>query len=86
MQETALDEAGASPRRRDQAARRHGRDLLAALTGLQRTLLGHADGGASRASLQALLDDLPSAADPGLAAVLRAIALRAHLELARAAG
>jgi len=89
MQETTLGGVDEAARRRDQAARQRGHDLLGALGRLQRALLG-AEGvdapglGASRAAMQDLLDGLPDAADPVLAGIVQAIALRARVELARA--
>lgn len=67
---------------RDREARRRGNDLLAALARLQRALL---EGGTAEAlaRLSALLEGMPEAADPGLAAVLRAVTLRARIEIAR---
>ncbi|MBV8704221.1 MAG: hypothetical protein JO118_10975 [Acetobacteraceae bacterium] len=77
----ALHEAGVEAPG-DRAARRRGRDILAALAALQRGLLGGDDGEALPA-LARLARDLPPAADPRLDAVLRAVALRARVELAR---
>ncbi|MBS0560728.1 MAG: hypothetical protein JSR21_11805 [Proteobacteria bacterium] len=87
IQETTLEPGvDAVARRRDQAARQRGQDLLGALGRLQRAMLG-ADGaglGDSRAVMRNLLDGLPDAADPVLAGIVHAIALRARVELARA--
>jgi hypothetical protein len=85
----ALQETAAStgdPATRDREARRHGRDLLEELAALQRALLSGAAGDAGDPALGrlgALLQSMPAATDPGLAAVLRAVSLRARLELAR---
>jgi Class II flagellar assembly regulator len=67
---------------RNRAARRHGEAMLAELAALQRGLLG----GRAEAALHrlaGLAEGLPEAADPGLAAALQAVALRARVELAR---
>ncbi len=73
----ALQEAGPEAPR-DRAARRRGRDILAALAELQRELLGgEADGTLAR--LASLIEDLPLAADPSLETVLAAVALRARI-------
>jgi len=77
----ALQEAGVEAPG-DRAARRRGRDILAALAALQRGLLD-GDSGEALPALARLARDLPPAADPGLDAVLRAVALRARVELAR---
>ncbi len=66
----------------DRAARRHGRDLLAALAALQRGLLGGALGTGDVRRLADLAEDIPPAADPRLRHVMQAIALRAKVELA----
>lgn len=90
----ALQEAGPEAVR-DRAARRHGRAMLAALAGVQLALLAGADGGDGTGSggtapaaaalerLATLLDGMPPAEDPALAAVLGAVALRCRIELAR---
>ncbi len=77
----ALQEAEAESVR-DRAARRHGKALLEALAALQHALLGGEEGPALQ-RLAALLAAMPEAADPRLGAVLRAVALRAQVELAR---
>ncbi len=67
----------------DRAARRHGQALLSRLTRLQRALLaGPADPGLLD-ELARLVEAQPPAADPALAGVLRAIAVRVRVELAR---
>ena len=66
----------------DREARRHGRDMLAALADLQRALLR----GDDAATLQRLVDlvaSVPSATDPRLAAMVSAIGLRVRVELAK---
>jgi Class II flagellar assembly regulator len=74
---------------RDRVARRHGRAMLAALAAWQRALLGEAAGEAAAGPpaaldrLGELLTTVPTAADPGLAAVLDAVVLRCRIELAR---
>jgi len=78
----ALQEAEATPVR-DRAARRRGRDILGALTGLQRALLGDEDSAAATGRLSALLAHVPLAEDPQLNGILAAIRLRARIELAR---
>jgi hypothetical protein len=75
---------------RDRAARRHGRTLLGALGRLQHLLLA-ADGAALAqpavlAELRSLAGSLPAAADPGLAASLDLVVLRARIELIRHGG
>ena len=68
---------------RDREARRRGQEILAALTRLQRALL---EGGRDLPGLRrlaALAEDIPPAADPGLAQALAEVALRARVELAR---
>ena len=78
----ALQEAEGVPIR-DREARRRGRDILGALTELQRALLGGLGSDGATARLSTLLADLPLAADPRLNAILAAIRLRARVELAR---
>jgi hypothetical protein len=78
----ALQEAGEEPVR-DRQARRRGNDLLAELAALQRDVLAGAPDAARLRRLAGLADDIPDAADPRLREVMRAIALRAQVELAR---
>ena len=79
----ALQEAEAEAAR-DRNARRHGKALLEALAELQRALLAGGDEeGPALQCLAALAADPPDAASPGLAGVLRALSLRAEVELAR---
>jgi hypothetical protein len=68
---------------RDREARRHVEDLLAELARLQHALLGNGPDSATLERLAALARTLPEAADPRLGALLRAVALRAQVELAR---
>ena len=78
----SLQEIGTeSPR--DRAARRHGRALLAALARLQRHLLGAPDDGTTLLELADLAATVPAATDPAIAATLKAVVLRARVELAR---
>jgi len=68
---------------RDRGARRHGQSLLRELAALQRALLGDAGDAACLQRLAALGRATPDAADPGLAAIVRSLAVRAAVELAR---
>ena len=68
---------------RDRQARRHGHALLQELAELQRSLLGDGPLEGVLDRLNSLVETLPLAADPGLAATISAIALRARVELAR---
>ena len=68
---------------RDRRARKHGRAMLDALSRLQLGLLDAECGANALASLSALADHCPEAADPGLRDVLNAVSLRAQVELAR---
>lgn len=75
------DETGAE---RDRAARRHGDALLRELAALQRGLLGdEAEVMTALSRLAVLTEQAQEAADPGLAAIVRAVALRARIEVAR---
>lgn len=78
----AVQEAeGAAARDRD--ARRRGKQMLDELARLQRALLtGRADRDGLRA-LAALAAESGDAADPALATLVRAVAVRARVELAR---
>ena len=81
--EGLLPLGGAMPTPRDVLARRRGRALLGGLGALQRALLaGKADAGALR-SLAGLVDG-EDGDDPDIADAMRALALRARIELARA--
>jgi hypothetical protein len=71
------------PTERDRAARRHGQALLGALGRLQRLLLEDGDQAAALGQIRALADATPAAADPGLAAAVDLVVLRARIELAR---
>ena len=87
-------DASSTPAVRDREARRHGQALLSALAELQLALIGGGGGsGTPRDGLKSLSErlsvlasTLPAAADPGLQAVVRAIGLRARIELARRVG
>ncbi len=78
----AMQEASSEPAK-DRDARRHGKAMLDALARLQRALLG---GGGVDAleSLANLVRATPQPDDPGLAAVQRAVLVRAAVELQRA--
>lgn len=67
----------------DRAARRHGRTMLSALSRLQCALLDATDSEAALDELAMLAGDMPCATNPGLAAALHAVVLRARVELAR---
>lgn len=78
MQEAAAAETG------DRAARSHAEAVVQELASLQLALLrGQPAAAASR--LASLARAAPHASDPGLAAVLRTVRLRAEVEAARAA-
>ncbi len=66
----------------DREAKRQGQAMLDALTGLQLAQLGR-DPQTALAGLARLASNAPSASDPGLQAVLQAIAARVAVELAR---
>jgi|GEM_PF-1631524 len=86
LQEDASDGAG-SRRAAEREARRHGRDLLRALSDLQRALLGAGGLPACLDHLDTLIRSAPGEIpDPGLAQAVRAIRLRAELELHRLRG
>lgn len=76
-----LQEAGTDAAR-DGEARRHGAELLDELADLQKALLGAQDA-EDLGRLARLVAGVPQAADPRLAGVIRAVALRARLELTR---
>lgn len=76
----AMQEAE-SDAQQDREARRHGQAVIDELAELQRALLGEARPDLER--LARLMDRPSAAADPGLASVMRAIRLRAGIELAR---
>jgi hypothetical protein len=71
------------PAERDGAARRQGHALLRALGGLQRLLLEGGDPAAALEQIRVLADATPAAANPGLAAAMELVVLRARIELAR---
>lgn len=68
---------------RDRRARQHGRAVLEALARLQLGLLDGEGTADCLATLAALVEHGPEAADPGLRDVLAAVGLRARVELAR---
>lgn len=68
---------------RDRAAHRRGSAILAALSKLQRSLLGSEDQAAALHAMTELTADIPLANDPALAAILKAVVLRSRLEIAR---
>ncbi len=68
---------------RDRGARRHGQSLLRELAALQRALLGGTGEAACLQRLAALGRATADAADPGLAAIVRSLAVRAAVEIAR---
>ncbi len=72
-----------TPAPSDAQAAGQARALLGALSGLHLAALG-GDGAQARATLAELARVLPEAVSPGLDGVLRAIAQRAAIELARA--
>lgn len=80
----ALQEAEAN-HRQDQAARRHAGSMLAELSALQRALLQDDTAGTatSLTRLSGLARGGAVAHDPRLAAVVRAVAMRAAVEAAR---
>jgi hypothetical protein len=75
-----MQEAG-SAALQDRDAKRHGSAMIDELQDLQRSLLG--EGGPRLDRLAQLAGRPVTAADPNLAGVLRAIQLRAGIELAR---
>ncbi len=76
----AMQEAE-SDAQQDREARQHGEAVIDELVALQRALLGI--GGAETGRLADLLTRPVAAADPHLAGLLRAVRLRAGIELAR---
>lgn len=78
MQEAAVAETG------DRAAQRHAEAVVQELGSLQLALL-RGQPGAAASRLASLARAAPHAFDPGLAALLRAVRLRAEVEAARAA-
>ena len=69
---------------RDRRARRHTEAMLDTLAELQRAMLGgEKAGGGTLGRLAALTHDIPQAADAGLRAIVGAVALRVHVEMAR---
>ena len=79
-----LYEIGLSERhRRDRDARGRGKALLEALTELQRLALGAENAESTLDRIAGLLLSVPQAADPGLASIVRGIAVRATVEVCR---
>jgi hypothetical protein len=72
-----------APAARDRRARQHGQALLQALARLQAALIGGGDEVACLHHLTAVTKGYAAAADPGLAAIIQALSLRAQVELAR---
>ena len=68
---------------RDRAAREHGQETLRALADLQRDLTAQADNPEHLDRLVQLSAHVPDAATAGLRNVLRQVAVRAQVELAR---
>ena len=77
------DLAISEKRRRDREAQQRGKAILGALAKLQRALLAAEGPAAELDGLSALTASLPQADDPGLAALLKSIAVRAAIELSR---
>lgn len=78
----ALQQVDGVPER-DRAAHRRGQALLVALGRLQRVLLGDGDPASVLHEISELSKDVPVADDPGLAAAVDHVVLRARIELAR---
>ena len=78
----ALQEAEAAEVR-DREARRHGRQMLDGLARLQRALLDGAPDQGTLLRLAALVEVVPGADDPALAAAMAEVTLRVRVELAR---
>lgn len=76
----AMQEAE-SEAQQDREARQHGEAVVDELTGLQLALLGHGEGNTAR--LIRLVERPVVASDPMLAGLLRAVRVRAAVELAR---
>jgi hypothetical protein len=73
-----------APAERDARAKQHGFAMLDALSNLQRNLLEPEPNADPIASLKSLVIGMPMAATPALRDAIDAIALRVHVELARA--
>lgn len=69
---------------RNRRARAGGAAILAELAALQHACLDDGDATGVAQRLEGLVASLPDAADPGLAGVVRLIALRARIEMLRA--
>ena len=72
-----------SEEERDREAHRHGNEILDLLAELQRGLLRSGIESALASRLASVVADAPVAANPALAATLRAVVLRARIEIAR---
>ena len=68
---------------RDREAYRRGQALLTALGRLQRLLLADGDTQGMLQEIRALVEGVPVAADPALAAAVDQVVLRARIEVAR---
>jgi hypothetical protein len=68
---------------RDRRARRHTEAMLDTLAELQRALLGSGPEDDALMRLETLSHNIPQAADASLRAVVAAVALRIHVEMAR---
>lgn len=77
-----LLDAEAERDRRNGRARQRGLELLDALAAVQRAMLDASGAGQALDSLEGLLAGVPDADDPGLAALLGQIILRARVQLA----
>jgi hypothetical protein len=75
----AVDEAV----ERDRPARKRATAIIAVLTRLQRSILAEDDPSSVLDALNELTADSPTAADPGLGAIVRAVILRSRIEVAR---
>ncbi len=78
----AMQEAESAVQR-DRDSRRHGEQTLQALADLQLALLGEGAGEVALHRLAALGTQAPRAADPALDAAVRAVRLRARIEIQR---
>ena len=68
---------------RDRRARRHTEAMLDTLAELQHALLGSGPNDDALMRLATLSHNIPQAADAGLHAIVAAVALRIHVEMAR---
>lgn len=79
LHELAVDGEG----KRDREAHRHGTEVLDLLAEMQRGLLGSGIDSRTAGRLASLVEKVPDAATPALAAACRAVLLRARIEIAR---